>query len=803
MEETYHEDTSSRSSRDSIQEEQREPTKTDADDHFPKSQLTAGALEDFNELMSSAMILDEGQARISAEGYNTWRHHKVDWLLGATAGQLTAFLTVGAVLLFTGGFVWQSLGEHAEAEPEFRRSTREFRSSVWVSWGMIFDPGTQTLVRPNAELQVKCVAVGLSLCGFLYFLTILGIAVELVRSTVDYSTEMCSRIVDNNHTILLGWGNRTIYLLCELLAAYREERNTVRGWCGRRRYKRIVILSDKPELEMKQEINMHFRKNDSQLYLARFLIDFREGDPTDWKEIERVSASSADDILILRDEGARQTSDAQAIQCCLAISALSRDPQKKVTGEVFAEIHNPKILGMVEACQAIGVVLRRTSVRMLCQQTLFPAVGEAIQEMVSFTTNHVYLVDKIPPALRGKTFLEASMCYPRATLAGTRKGSDGDSLVFVAESEPVYVPTGGDGHRSITRILSNDKFRHRSSDPSVVGRPLTGSSGSSLRDGQDHDDPPLDRAARSQRIHMTTIQRKGKNIIVMIGSPSDISLHTSNMKDLAKVDGLECIELHVLTNLNKKTLSKIPIDNSTGKVIWHHGDPSDPHALKLLPLEEAASIVVLAFKAEVDEPAAATDARSFSTVFQLRERLKGLDTPIICELWDIRSKTIAQSDTFKGIASFFHSVRVETALFATAADDTHVFNVLMTLVEPNGTDFFVAKAPDLGLDDGTSSSMHAGTSDAEMGRHNFWTLREKIQHADPGNVLIGWKRDISSAWEVNPKDKAAMFTLRDECNISFLILKVKKDETGDLSMSQTETHTSAPMLGSFDVPTHL
>lgn len=555
--------------------------------------------------------------------------------------------------------------------------------------------------------------------------------------------------------------------------------------------------------------------------MARSLIDFREGDPTDWKEIERVSASSADDILILRDEGARQTSDAQAIQCCLAISALSRDPKKKVTGEVFAEIHNPKILGMVEACQAIGVVLRRTSVRMLCQQTLFPDVGEAIQEMVSFTTNHVYLVDEIPPALHGRTFAEASMCYPGATLIGTRKGShDRDSLVFVAESEPVYKPIDSVAGLSVTRILSKEVSRTQSREPSVLGKPSADdvdasppavaavSDGSLVASTDIDNDSQADMMSklRSERVRMTTLQRKG-NIIVMIGSPSDIALHTFNMKDLAKMDSLE---LHVLTNLNKKVLGKIPIDNSTGKVVWHAGDPSDPHALKLLPLEDAAGIVVLAFKAEQDEPAAATDARSLSTVFQLQERLKGRDTPIICELWDIRSKAIAKSDTFKGIASFFHSVRVETALFATAADDTQVFNVLMQLVEPNGTDLFVARASDLGLHDGsTPSSMQAKTSNPEAGMDSFWTLREKIQEVDPNNVLIGWKREIldergelmSFEWEVNPRDKAATFTLRNERNILFLILKVKKDEAG--SNSSQGSNAVAPTLGSFEVPTHL
>lgn len=72
------------------------------------------------------------------------------------------------------------------------------------------------------------------------------------------------------------------------------------------------------------------------------------------------------------------------------------------------------------------------------------------------------------------------MCYPGATLIGTRKGSEGDSLVFVAESEPVYVPSASGAGLKVSRMFSTDIFGPRSPEPSIVGKPSIGSNGESV-----------------------------------------------------------------------------------------------------------------------------------------------------------------------------------------------------------------------------------------------------------------------------------------------------------------------------------
>jgi hypothetical protein len=705
------------------------------------------------------MVLNESQARVSAEGHNSWRQYKKDWILGTNAGKLFAFGMVFLVLLSGGSLAWMSIDHGEELGADW-----DFWQSLWWSWSLLFDPGTHTGLPADAPFITHAVALTCSVAGFFFFLVVLGIVVDLVRSALDYSNEVCSRVVENNHTLILGWGNRAIYLLQELLAAYREDRNKVTGCCGRRRSKRIVILAEKPQFEVLQEINMHFLKDDdSDSHFRRSLIQYREGDPTDWKELEKVSASSADDILVLRTNGTPQASDNHAMQCCLALSALSSD--QAVTGEVFAEVQNPKILGMVTACNASGVVLRRTAIRMLCHQCLHPAVGEALQEIISFTTNHVYLVAKMPDELRGKTLMQASMYYPNAMLIGTRTSTERlseRSLVFISQGEPKFRkprrnPDGSRLSRNSTwstSTLSSVRIRRIEAqkraeaaagegDAPIVRSPSHGSDVSAIRSciseplsptaepispsarsaHSYHSGntlsprlPPMERPRSPQaRWHRDVVQQTGRNVVVMIGSPSDISIHVWSLQNLTR----KPLDLHILTSHTPAFTGKVPVDPAKGSVTWYVGDSTDEQDLQKLPLKQAASILVMAFKLDQDEPAAPTDARSLSTVFQLREILKHRgsheapgdeeEPKIVCELMDIRSKLVVETGAFRGTASFFHSVRVETALFATAADDTQVFNMLMLLVEPNGMDLCVATADQMGIFDerpmaGTSST---------------------------------------------------------------------------------------------------
>ena len=60
-----------------------------------------------------------------------------DHFLGGHSGQLTIFVIAATVLLFICAWCWESTGGDANYDDSFGQA-------MWLSWGVFFDPGTQT-----------------------------------------------------------------------------------------------------------------------------------------------------------------------------------------------------------------------------------------------------------------------------------------------------------------------------------------------------------------------------------------------------------------------------------------------------------------------------------------------------------------------------------------------------------------------------------------------------------------------------------------------------------------------------------
>lgn len=778
---------------------------------------------------ATTLRINEDGSRKQATTHSFFWHYPGDWLLGKAEGRLVSLFLIFLVLLLIASVAWLLCGTGVELLDETSGDSLAY--AAWIAWGLLFDPGTQTGIPSDAPGVVKFVAALLSILGFIYFLTILGVVVDWIRYMLDHTAEVCSRVVDNNHTVILGWGNRTIYLIQELHAAYGENYNRVDSyWFGSRtnntRRKRIVILADKPKLEAEREIAQYFSKGAgflphsvSKVFGRPSEIVYRQGDPTDWVELEKVSAFTADDIIILHDVVDGHGNDTRAVQCCLAINAL----KQKVTGEVFAEIQNPNNMGLVNAVHVTGVVLRRKSIRMACLQCLQPDVGEAAQEMLSFTSDHVWVIqmtEELQEKLQGESFWNVRMHYPEAVLIGT-KTNDGDddendgstNLIFISKKEPEYRPVdeaSTSPAASAYPAQAHDSSVPHTSEPSHVDPPET------LRDDGAREDDAAEHGC--------------PEVVVVVGSPGDIQFHVQNLWSMTASRNQK-LELHIMwsrpgnpaiasvekfvrdhkqafihvlslpeQDITERQLTS-PIGQLTSpsgqdsqpaewpgqpaspsgqrdgelKLHWYHGGSTNTDALTSLPLKSASRFLVLPYTKEEGEPAATSDARSLTTVFQLRQMLGRLgrtstSTPIVCELWDIRSKTIVNNPTFRQAASFFHSVQAETALLATAADDSRAFNVLMYIIEDNGINLSVIKARELGLETAPGST--------EDDWDNYWTLTEKIKQKRQGDVLIGWKKTKRQdgyddglgygIWQVNPQNKERKFDV--DGDMSFLIL---------------------------------
>merc|ERR1719460_378949 len=87
--------------------------------------------------------------------------------LGTAKGQCAVLLAIATVLVTSGAFVW-CLAEGSEDVP-----ATFWPHALWFSWGLFFDPGTQTGV-PATPVHQALVAMAFSVTGFIFNLVALG-----------------------------------------------------------------------------------------------------------------------------------------------------------------------------------------------------------------------------------------------------------------------------------------------------------------------------------------------------------------------------------------------------------------------------------------------------------------------------------------------------------------------------------------------------------------------------------------------------------------------------------------------------
>ena len=74
---------------------------------------------------------------VNKKGRNKSSWNFFAWLKGSPLGQYFMLLITGIVLLFGGAFAWMGTDGN-------EGHTNSFTQAFWLSWGLFFDPGTQT-----------------------------------------------------------------------------------------------------------------------------------------------------------------------------------------------------------------------------------------------------------------------------------------------------------------------------------------------------------------------------------------------------------------------------------------------------------------------------------------------------------------------------------------------------------------------------------------------------------------------------------------------------------------------------------
>jgi hypothetical protein len=228
------------------------------------------------------------------------------------------------------------------------------------------------------------------------FLTgsLIGVLVAAVTKRLDELRRGRSRVLERDHTVVVGWSPRLMAVIDELLA---EEP------AGRR--VSVVVLADRDKQEMEDEFRARHPGRDRQRVL------FRSGNPSLRSDLELVGVDTARSVIVLT-EGSYV--DAMAVRRALAAKDVEPDDS-----HVVAELVNARVARSLVASTAGGVstvIVGEVVSDMFAQAVRAPGMARVFDDLLSFGGHELYVVP--PGDLVGFPFFEAMLAVDGLAVLG-------------------------------------------------------------------------------------------------------------------------------------------------------------------------------------------------------------------------------------------------------------------------------------------------------------------------------------------------------------------------------------------------
>lgn len=293
----------------------------------------------------------------------------------------------------------------------------------------------------DANFIVKIVTVVTIFIGLIFFSSLVAFITEEFESKLASLRKGKSIVVEKNHTLILGFNDRIIDIIKELIIANESEDDAV-----------IVILSAKD----KEEMDDFLRDNLGNTKTTRLVT--RTGRISNTANLENVGIKSAKTVIILNEaksldsEDFKIASDSKIIKSLLAIVATKeQDPENDYIPSIVVEIHSLQYRKLAEAIAPDAVTTLNESdilARILVQTSRNNGLSAVYLNLVGFEGNEFYFY-RPDDGWHDLDFGELPFHFPGSVPLGVRDESgnlnlnpdvnyrlkDDDEIVILAEDD--------------------------------------------------------------------------------------------------------------------------------------------------------------------------------------------------------------------------------------------------------------------------------------------------------------------------------------------------------------------------------
>lgn len=290
--------------------------------------------------------------------------------------------------------------------------------AVWWAFLRLTDPG---YLGDDEGTWRRLVSTLLTISGYVVFLgALVAIMTQRLIATMRELERGLTPVTIKDHIVILGWSNRTVPLVRELLGAEKYMHHTL---LKRHGDLRLVILAEEVSAvrarELQDEPGIGSRVRD---------VILRSGSALQPDALHRSACMSAAAVIIpsnTQGQNSLVTSDVETIKTLLSLDAQARQ-QKLQPPYVVAEIQDKRKLPLLQRAYSgrLEVVAGDTTISaLMAQNVVHPGLSAVYSELLnSHAGNELYLRSGEPYA--GRTLAEVATRFPRAIICGVLRCAD-------------------------------------------------------------------------------------------------------------------------------------------------------------------------------------------------------------------------------------------------------------------------------------------------------------------------------------------------------------------------------------------
>lgn len=602
-------------------------------------------------------------------------------------------------------------------------------NAVWISWTYVADPGTHADC-PETFL-IRLISLAVTLGGMLIFALMIGIISDYIAEKVDDLKKGKSRIIDLDHTVMLGWNDKSLAIIQQIALANESEAGGA-----------IVVLANDDKEELEETLAAAVISNENPLTLFGTEVIFRSGNPLLESELRRVSTQTARSVISLTTEGIDpDEADATQVRQVMALKAFEEFVGSRchVVVEV-QDIDNQDLFPLVAPDFAEVVVTHDIIGRLMIQCARCPGLASVLEEMMGFEGSEFYFEEW--PELTGQKFSDIVCRFDDAVPIGIKAASDG--RVYVNPSNDHII----NAHDKVLVLAEdNDSYEVNAGDYDQTGNDTVPKMIPEKKKVEKIMFCGWRRDMADMIIQLDEYVEKGSELWLLNMVPA--KQRATLLKDKGNKEDLVLENLSICNVVGNPVIRR---DLTSVRAVDDYGVATG----QTITLDQFDSILILADAVAIDNGAnmMSCDSRSLSSLLIIQDiqkklyetlREKDPDTHVPCspisEILDSRTKSLLSVANCKG---YIMSNQIISSVIAQVSEEKDINNVLREILTAEGSETYIR-----------SISRYA-----DLEKENdlsFWDISLRVRQLN--EVAIGFKPeelDFKQAahFIINPPDKS-------------------------------------------------